>query len=310
MALPPLGARTQLALSAAMFGIAFVPAQRAVRDLSPFGAVAIRFVVAAVVVVVIDRVVRARRSAEPRPAVTSDARRTVLIAGVLAGGINVVGFCVLSLALERTSASNAAFLSSMSVVIIPVVAVIIGVRRVTPAIVVGVLLAVAGSFLLSGATLSIGTGDALAILDAFIAAGHIAVVGYFAGRIDPGPFNLVQLCAAAVFSIPLVLFGGVGSVTAAALGAAVLCGVLQAAALGLQVRGQAGMDATSAAVILLLVPVLGAVTAMVVLGDRFDLAGVIGAVAILAAVVVAEVLPALGARRQPLVADPVSTTPT
>lgn len=179
---PPIPAdarpRLTLADSAALFGSAFAPAQVAVENLTPWGAVTVRFGVAALVMLPFCLCAPAP-SDDP---VSERHRRDLLTAGLVAGAINTIGFIVISFALERTTASNAAFLSSLSVVIVPVAA-------------------------------------------AMVAA-------------------------------------------------------------------QAKVEASSAALILVLVPVVGAGVAFVVLGERLGLVGALGALLILGAVVVPEVLPA------------------
>lgn len=274
--------RLALALSALLFGSTFAPGQIALDHLTPGGLVLIRFWVATLVVLPF---------AAPLGAALRSRPRAYLVAGLVAGVINTVGFLVLSAALERTTASNAAFLSSLFVVIVPALAAV-GARALpSSAVLAGIGLAVAGSFLLSGATLGIGLGDALAVADAFVASAHILAVAHFAPRLEALPFGLAQLAVSAVTVVPVALVGGVGELAATAVLAAVWCGVAQGAALQLQVVGQRSVDSTSSALILLLVPVCGAGLGFVMVGDRLGPAGLVGATLILAAVVVAEVIP-------------------
>lgn len=283
--------RLLLVISALLFGSTFAPAQQAVEHLTPGGVVLFRFGVATVVMLPL--------SLRHLGAVRDDPRRYAA-AGLLAGGVNALGFFVLTAALELTTASNTAFLSSLFVVLVPFLAAVLS--RVVPPrpVLVGVGLAVVGSFLLSGASFDVNGGDALALLDALIASTLILLVAWYAPKLVSAPFNVLQLLVAALAVLPVALVGGIGELTLGAVVAASWCGVAQGAALGLQVVAQRSVDATSSALILLLVPVFGSALAYVMVGDRLGVAGVAGALLIVLAVLVAEVLPARRASRAAL----------
>lgn len=300
-------ARLLLVLSAALFGSAFAPSQIALDHLTPGGLVLFRFGVATLVCLPLARW-RGSDGAEHTTTERPTARH-YLAAGAAAGLLNAFGFMVLSAALERTTASNTAFLSSLFVVIVPLLAALQLRRAPGRPVLVAIGFAVLGSFLLSGASLSIGSGDLLAVGDAFIASGHILVVAHFAPRLRPMPFNLVQLAVAGLAVAPIAIVGGVGELALSAVVAAVWCGIAQGAALALQVVAQRSVDSTSSALILLLVPVTGAALSYVLVGDRMGAVGIVGALLILTAVIVAEVLPTLRAGRRGAAALGVEPSP-
>lgn len=285
---PVPSARLLLVASAVLFGSTFAPGQIALEHLTPGGLVLFRFGIATLV----SFPLAVRHLGEVR-----SRRAAYAKAGLIAGVVNTVGFLVLSAALQRTTASNTAFLSSLFVVIVPTLAALLARRMPRPPVLVGIALAVAGSFLLSGADLAIGLGDALAVADAFVASAHILAVAHFAPRLRALPFNLAQLLVAALAVVPVAVVGGVGRLAAGAVVAAVWCGVAQGAALGLQVAAQRSVDSTSSALILLLVPVSGAALGYVLVDDRLGAVGLVGAGLIVAAVLVAEVVPSWRARR-------------
>jgi DME family drug/metabolite transporter len=123
------------------------------------------------------------------------------------------------------------------------------------------------------------------------------------------PFNLVQLAVAGLAVAPIAIVGGVGELALSAVVAAVWCGIAQGAALALQVVAQRSVDSTSSALILLLVPVTGAALSYVLVGDRMGAVGIVGALLILTAVIVAEVLPTLRAGRRGAAALGVEPSP-
>lgn len=289
--------RLLLAGSAVLFGSMFVPAQRALEDLTPAGATSLRFLVATLAVLPFCRTqgpeLRSRRS-------------IYLRAGLIAGGANTIGFMLQSLALQRTSASSTAFLASLFVLFVPVIMALQARRLPSAWVISGIAIAVAGSFLLTGATLQVNPGDLLSVGAALAGAFHVIIIGYFATRLSASPFNLAQMLAVAVLAGAIALATGFGELTWPALAAIVYLGVAQTAGLGLQVVAQREVDPTSSALILLLIPVVGAVMAVVLLDDPVSVQRVLGAVLVVAAVLVAEVLPS---RREAATAPPGSAGP-
>ncbi|MDY7099576.1 MAG: DMT family transporter [Actinomycetota bacterium] len=282
--------------SAILFGGTFVPSQAALDDMNPVSVVAVRFWVAALVLVPL--LVRDREQAR--------APVAGRFAGpLIAGTVNTVGFITISAALERTTASNTAFLSSLSVVVVPIVVLVATRTRPPKAVLAGVALAVAGSYVMTGATLHIGTGDGLALLDALIASGHILSVAYFAPRLASAWFNVGQLAVSAIVATPLLLLTGLGDVTGRALLLAALCGVAQAVALTFQIAGQRRLSPTSSVLVLLLVPVTGAVMGWWLTDDTLTGGDLLGGALIIASVLTVRLVPA-GSRRRP-VADPGDT---
>lgn len=276
-------ARWLLAASAVLFGSMFVPAQRALEDLTPAGATSLRFLVATLAVVPFCR----HDGAELR------SRRSIyLTAGLVAGGANTIGFLLQSLALQRTSASSTAFLSSLFVIFVPLFGAVISRRWPSRWVVGGIVIAVVGSFLLTGASLEISAGDLLSVSAAVAGAFHVLLIGYFATRLSASPFNLAQMGMVAVLAGAIALVTGFGELTLTALVAILYLGVAQAAGLGLQVVAQREVDPTSSALILLLIPVVGAVMAVTLLDDPVSVQRVLGAALVVAAVLLAEVLPA------------------
>jgi len=281
--------RLMLAGSAVLFGSMFVPAQRALEDLTPAGATCLRFAVATLAVLPFCR--------RQGPELRSNAS-VYLRAGLIAGGVNTLGFMVQSLALQRTSASNTAFLASLFVIFVPVLVAITARKLPSVWVVGGIVIAVVGSFLLTGASLQVNVGDVLSLGAAWCGAMHVLLIGYFATRLSASPFNLAQIAAVAVLGGVIALFTGFGALTWTALAAVIYLGVAQAAGLGLQVVAQREVDPTSSALILLLIPVVGAVLAVIVLDDPVSLQRVLGALLVVTAVLVAEVVPTRRAARR------------
>lgn len=284
--------RMQLAAAAVLFGSMFVPAQRALDDLTPAGATSLRFLISMLVVLPFCRNDVSDVRARPRD---------YLLGGLAAGTANTLGFFLQSMALQRTSASSTAFLSTLFVVFVPLMSAILARKLPSRWVIGGVAVALTGSFLLTGASVSINSGDALAVSGAFCGAFHVLFMGHFAVRLAGSAFNLAQMAAVAVLAGGVGLFTGFGDLTSTAITAVIYLGVAMAAGLGLQVVAQREVDPTSSALVLLLIPVVGAVLAVILLDDPVSLTRVLGAGLVLAAVVIAEVLPSRRAAAAPVV---------
>jgi drug/metabolite transporter (DMT)-like permease len=269
-----------LLVSAACFGCAVLPSQEATAaGLSVAAAVAVRFAVATAAV--LPAALRAR----PGPAAP---RRRYALAWLVSGCANTAGFLLLTAALERTTAATAAFLSSLSVVVVPVVLAVAARHVPAGRRVLGVALAVAGSLVLTGGTLEVDAGALLALGAAGAGALHIMSVGWFAPRLSTAVYNAGQLAVVAVAAGAAVLVSGAGGTTAIGFGAAAVSGLAQAAGLSLQARGQRAVDGGTAALVFTLVPVVALLTAWALDGQAPSAAEVAGGALVLLAVASGE----------------------
>lgn len=269
-----------------MFGSTFLVVQRAIEKVPVASFLAVRFAFGALALWPI-----ARR----RPATEGEVRH-----GVLAGTVLMAGYLAQTFGLHDTTAPVSAFLTYLLVVFVPVLVAVRTRTLPTGPVVIGVVLAVAGVYLLSGGAVGgFGRGEGLTVLCALAFAVHIIVLGSVATRHDPVRFTMWQVATVAVWcAVPGLLSPGGYAFTASAWVAAVFCGVCATAiAFWCQSYAQRVVPESQAGIILLLEPVAAAVLGVIV-GESLDWTGGLGAVLILAAVVVAEVVghrpPAVG----------------
>lgn len=278
---PQLG----LVLAAALFGFSFVIVKDSIEDLTPPAFIAMRFALGAAVLA--PFAIAAERRAVGRGAAPLD-RRLLVRAGLLLGVALASGFLLQTIGLVHTTASTSAFITGLYVVLIPLFERVLGRRRLATHTLAAVGLAVFGLFVLSGAQLGLGFGDAVTLACAAAFAVHFIVLGDWAPRFRPMTLNTAQVAVVAVVAMPMVLVDGVGALTGRALvGVAVTAIGCTAAALALQVHGQQRVVPTRAGLLLLLEPVFAGIIGYVV-GDRLGFGGAVGAVLILAAVLVEE----------------------
>lgn len=189
-------AEMSLAVITIIWGGTFVVVQDAVRAAPVAEFMTVRFGLAAVVLALIA----------PRRL----ARITVLeaVSGTLIGVFLGSGYLFQSFGLRHTESSKAAFLTGVSIPLVPVLGLLIG-RRPTWAGAAGVALATLGIALVTfkGDALTFGFGEKLVLGCATVFALHLITQGEFAPRCDPFRLAVVQLTSSA----------GVCAATAAAL---------------------------------------------------------------------------------------------
>lgn len=271
-----------LALAGFLFGSTFLVVQDAVDRVAVVPFLAVRFTIGAAVLWPI-----ARR----RPASPGEAGH-----GVLAGACLVAGFLLQTYGLRHTTSSSSAFITYLLVVLVPVIGVVRTRRLPSPAVGVGVVLAVVGLLLLSGGVSGFGEGELLTVGAAACFAIHLVVLGEVSGHHDPVRLTFWQVATvAAAYLVPGAFAHGGYALGASAWGAAAFCGLgATAGAFWAMSYGQQVVPNSQAAIILLLEPVSAGVLGALA-GDHLGWTGLGGAVLILVAVVVAE----LGDRRPP-----------
>jgi drug/metabolite transporter (DMT)-like permease len=279
-----------LVVAAFFFGTTFLVVQDAVEVAAPVPFLAVRFLLGAAVLWLL-----ARR----RPATPGELRH-----GVAAGVALTAGYVLQTVGLQHTSPATSAFLTYLLVVLVPLLAFVALGRRPHPSTLGGVVLTVGGLVLLTGGTggaggpgaggfsAGFGRGEVLTIGCAVAFAAHILILGETAGRHDPLRLTAVQLVTVGVAClVPSLVTGGL-ALPASALAAAVVTGVFATAlAFAGMVFAQRIVSPSRAALVLLLEPVFAALLGWAT-GDAPTAATVAGGGLILAAVVVAEVLPA------------------
>jgi drug/metabolite transporter (DMT)-like permease len=283
-------ARTRLATLllvalTAVWGSTFFLIRDLVEDVPPVDFLAVRFTIAAVLMLVIFwRPVRALR------------RRQVLV-GVGLGALYGLAQICQTQGLATTPASVSGFVTGSYVVLTPIFTAILLRERVAGSTWAAVGLATTGLALLSLNGLSVGVGEAITLLAAAFYALHIVGLGrYSASEIVTG-LSVVQIVVIAVLCLVGAAPGGIVLPSTPAQWASVLYMVVFASILALWVQtwAQAHLPATRAAIVMTLEPVFAAFFA-VTLGDEAATPRmVLGGALVLTAMYAVELL----ARRRP-----------
>ncbi len=279
------GVQAALVAVAAVWGSTFVVVKDAVSVYPLYAFLSLRFLIAVVAFAVV------------LPASIRLLRPSTLGVGLLAGAFLTAGYVFQTWGLQATSASNAAFITGMFVVMTPALQALVLRRPPRAATLVGVVLAVAGLWLLSGAgDGQWNAGDTRVLLCAVAYSAHMIVLGSVGHHHDVRPFTLVQLAVVAVVcgAISLVTeplgLPQEGSVWVALIVTGVFASAL---AFAVQTYAQRFLSPTKTALILITEPAFGGLFGWIA-GERLGLSGAAGAALILAGMAAAELLGAGG----------------
>jgi len=205
--------------------------------------------------------------------------------------------------LEVTTVTNGGFLTGLYVFFVPMILLLV--FRVRPHAIVWVCapLAVLGLFFLNGGTLDrMNSGDTLVIGSAFFWAMHVLLLGFLSRETGMPVFvsSISFLAAGAIAAIgaPVLETPTVEGISAGWI-EIVYAGLFSTAiAFTLQAVGQLHVPPANAAIILSGEALFAALGGAVILGERLEPIGYLGAGFIFAAMVLVETVPYLAGRRR------------
>src|SRR4051812_17003220 len=283
-----LKAHLLLVLVTMIWGATFVVIKNALTEISPLLFNAVRMTLASICLAAIYW----------RPLLAMDKK--TLRAGIIVGVFLWLGYEFQTSGLKLTTPSKSGFLTGMSVVMVPVFLAIFWRKRINIWTIAGVLAALIGLFLMtvpggvSGADWSsVNRGDILPIACAVAFAFQIILLGRATERYPFQPIAFLQTATAAVLmSLTVPAFEHAHSTWSWRVWAAILVtGILGTAlAFTIQAWAQQFTPATHTALIFALEPVFAWLTSYLVEGERLGLRASLGAMLILAGVLVSELL--------------------
>jgi drug/metabolite transporter (DMT)-like permease len=261
-----------------IWGTSFVIIKGALADISPVLFLAARFTLAALVLAAIYR---------------TKLRRAALLPGLLAGGLMFTAFVFQTEGLALTTPSKSAFLTGLSIPLVPLLNSVVYRVRPKKVEVIGILIASIGMALMTlpSGRFETSAGDFLSLLCAVTFALHLAVIGHFTPIVGFETLAVVQVSVAAVLGCFFAFaFGPVRFHATPSLAVAILAMGLLATAVAFTtlVWAQQYTTPTKAALILTLEPAVAWFTSYVVTGEVLANRGKIGAGLILAGVLLVE----------------------
>ena len=200
-----------------------------------------------------------------------------------------------TLGVRYTTASNAGFLTSLSAILVPLLAFLLYRKKPGKKILLGAMIATAGIGLLTIKNgLSVNPGDILCLACSLIYAWYIILVQKTVGKVEPIALSILQLGFIGVYSLAGTLLlekPHLPSSTVAWLSVLSLTVLCTAATMIIQTMAQQYTPAEDAAVILSTQPVFTAFFAFLLAGEILGLQEYAGAFIIFAGVMLAVLRP-------------------
>jgi len=279
----PLNIRTKaefsLALITAIWGFTFVIVKGALADASPLPFLAVRFMLAGLLLLVI--LGRGR------------VGRGTILPGSIMGVFLFGGYLFQTWGLVYTTPSKSAFLTGFSVILVPLIMMLLG-QKLGSATLLGAVLGLSGIYLLvapSGMS-GVNLGDIFTLVGATSFAVHIVLVGRYTKRFSFLHLVPVQILAVGLLaSVAMVIFPAQKWHFSARLAVAILVTAVLATGVAFSVQNWAQQYTPPAhtALIFALEPVFAAISSWLVVGEHFRGRTLAGAGLILAGMVVSEI---------------------
>ncbi len=275
-----------LAAVVLVWGTSFVMVKEALADASPLMFLLLRFGVAALVLLPL----LGRRLNWREPAATR--------AGLVVGFLLFAGFVFQTIGLQHTTPTKSAFITSLSVPLVPLLLAVLSPRQLSARALLGIGVATVGMYFLTipAGSFSVERGDLITLFCAVGFACHIVALGRYAPRFGFASMAVRQIVAAFVFLLVAApIAGGLGWASLDirwsagllfALGVTAVLGT--ALAFSVQTWAQQYTSPTHAAVLFSLEPVFAAAFSYFMVGERLGGRGLLGAGLILAGVLVTE----------------------
>ncbi len=281
-----------LLMTAMIWGLAFVAQSDGMNYVGPFTYNAVRTLIGGVVLLPVIALLRII------PYKTSDSApkaplKITILGGIICGIVFFIAAMFQQIGLTMTTAGKAGFVTSLYIVIVPVISVIIF-RKTKIKIWICCLMTVIGFyFLCINENFSISVGDLLVLACALFFAIHIMVIDHFnAKNVNCTAMACIQFFTAGILMLVCMFIfehPDIDSLLSAWLpilyGGVMSCGV----AYTLQILGQRYTDPTVAPLLLSLESVFAAVSGWLILNEQLSFKELIGCALVFIAVILAQI---------------------
>jgi drug/metabolite transporter (DMT)-like permease len=226
---------------------------------------------------------------------TKLTRRSLLVGGGI-GVVLAAGYLFQTLGLLFTTPTNSGLITGLFVVFAPLADRLLFRASLSRQILLAVVLSLVGMVLLAGGgPEGANWGDLLTLLCASALGLHIALLSRYAASYDAGALTLAQILAMALlFVLVWPFFDPVALPPPGVWVALLVTGLLASAgAFLVQTTVQQHIPAARTAIILTMEPVFAALFGYWLAGDRLVAVQILGALMILSALVIGELVPVL-----------------
>ena len=265
------------------WGVTFLMVQEAINSTPVYSFLFFRFTLASVLMFLISY------------KYFNEINSKTILYGILLGVFLFLGFAAQTFGLAYTKSSIVAFITGLNVICVPFLAYFIFKDKVRKNVFVGSLVAVSGLYLLTmSGVVTLGKGEFLSLIGAFLFALHIIFTGKFSKEINVYLLVFFQLITVAILSLCFSLtfdnttffivydYTFFKAVIVTALFATVYAFLIQT-------YMQQFTTATKTAIIFTMEPVSAAIFAYLTVSEVLTITQIWGAVLIILATLIAEI---------------------
>ena len=284
-----------LLLAAIIWGTAFVAQSKGAQLVEPFTYNALRMFIGGIVLIPVIAIFRKtglipKRSGEER----KQALKITFIAGICCGAVLFTASSLQQIAMKTTSAGKAGFITTLYIVLVPVIKLLIMREKTSLRVWLCLILAVCGFFLLCiNEGFTIAYGDLLMLACAVFFALHIIVIDYFLRKnVDAVPMACIQFFVSGIMAaIMMLIFEHPQPENIwAAKGTILYMGLMSSGiAYTAQIIGQQYTEPTLATLIMSLESVFAALSGWIIQGEVLGAKELTGCVFVFAAVILAQI---------------------
>ena len=290
-----------LLLATVFWGLNYIAQQEGSKYMGPFTFNMTRMIIGGMVVFPIILLRNYKETKSFSFFRNKDDIRETIRGGIVCGVVLVMGITCQQVGIKLTSVGKAGFLSSLSVMIVPLIGIARG-KKVKLYQWVGIIFAVIGVGLISlNQVEGINTGDIFMLMSAFCIALHILTAGFFNKKVDSFQFSFFRF-----------LFGGLICLTVSmlfedinldqmriALPAILFSGIVGSGiAFTLMATSQRYLDNITTSIIMSLESVFAALSGWLILGQILTPRETLGCIIVFFAVVGMQVYGELKERRK------------
>ena len=202
-----------------------------------------------------------------------------LKAGSIAGVVLFIAFTLQTYGQTLISSTTSAFITGLYVIFVPLLSALFLAKIPPRRLLICILIAFIGLFLLSGVKFDLGLGDMLAVAGAVVFAGHILLISRYRAQ-DPIRLTFVQMTVcAALGGLAMLVFGQVPtSFEPLPVLSVLFLGILASAvAYWAQASAQQRLPPAKAAIFFLSEPVFAGIFSVLFFGEILSFMQLLGA---------------------------------
>lgn len=275
-----------LVLIAMIWGTAFVFQRIGMEHIEPVTFTAVRMAVAAVFIGLFSKISDMKKNKDTKP---QTDRKYTLSGGIFCGIFLSLASIAQQAGIVYTSVGKAGFITSLYILLVPVINLLIFRQKSSFRVWCGVILGIVGMYLLCvKEDFSLTYGDTMIAVCALLFSGHILCCDRFSKKADPVKLSFIQFVTTAVISTAaaLIMETPTWEKIISAVIPLLYCGIVSGGiGYTLQMVAQKYTKPTIASLLMSLESVFAVLAGALILGERMTLQELLGCMIMFAAIV-------------------------